>query len=408
MITEAAPDPVSQGDGLITLPRATFDLMNFRRQMILGLIAILLLCFVTYWQCIPTPLSGEDAGQVRQVLQAWHGDWHWVANGVNQRIEPEVFGYRPLFFMALFLECRAFGMHPDGYRVVNILLLFSACAFISLIVFEFTGRFGNRLGACPAIWAGLLYAVYPLHSGFIIGVNGTQLLLCSLFELAAILCLMRFQLLRERPYYLWSLACSILALLSSEAAWTIPYVITAWLLLSPNSGPTLPGSIKESAIANVRLLAPFWAILIVYCLCRPVWTISIVNEVGLLNVFIGPLVPSTSISHLFTGVGSWFPSNVLIKPDLGVGCFLLVLRLITLQASFRLVAFIAIWLNTQGFALLGPLSVQLLPTAPICAGIALAALPAIDCSNKKVTVALTVVGTVALLVLLICWALATS
>jgi hypothetical protein len=49
------------------------------------------------------------------------------------------------------------------WQIIDFVVYFLSCMLTAFICLEISGRFGNRLGAAPALWSALLLAVFPLQ-----------------------------------------------------------------------------------------------------------------------------------------------------------------------------------------------------------------------------------------------------
>jgi len=396
MTSEAAPNSIPAVSTDLTPMKRTFDLLNPRRQMSLGLIAMLVLCLVTYWHILPKPISLFELGLV-QDGNLLRRDWNSAAELFSSCSPalPDAVWQGPLSVVTVKIaEVEAFGLNPYGYHLVNIFLLFISCAFLSFIVLELTGRFGNKLGAGPAIFAGLLYAVFPVHSQLIDTTRGTQTLMWSAFELCAIFCFMRFRLLRERPYLFWSVMLTTLAFLSGEGAVSLPSIVTAFLVCT---APANQFS-RTNRLPKALQVLPFWVLLAIYGIVRAKGLECGLCSLpgGFLNLLSGPggiTMPLSNLNFfnlaLPLGFGTASRTYELGYAIAGVLAARLVLRTVSLPIPLLL----GLWTLCSW-----------LPTAPICAAIVLAALPAIDRSSKQATVILSSIGCLILCLLLALWA----
>lgn len=91
--------------------------------------------------------------------------------------------------------------NPSGYLMTSLSITL-ACSFLTaLICLEWTGRYGNRLKAIPAIWSALLFNLYPPVAHLTASpAAAREYELNFLFLLMVVFALTRWDLLRERPY----------------------------------------------------------------------------------------------------------------------------------------------------------------------------------------------------------------
>jgi Flp pilus assembly protein TadD len=87
----------------------------------------------------------------------------------------EIGQHRPLTILSFLLNTRIAGLSPVAFRIFNILLH----AAVALLVFRLAVVLG--LGRILAIFAGILFAVHPLHTEAVIPATGRAELLCAFF-----------------------------------------------------------------------------------------------------------------------------------------------------------------------------------------------------------------------------------
>ncbi len=87
-------------------------------------------------------------------LEQAHLDWRSV------RVQMTV-GMLALFCLCLVNFWSIAQLSTSGNVLIAFCLYFGSCLLTALITLEITGRFGNRLGTASALWAGLLFCVFP-------------------------------------------------------------------------------------------------------------------------------------------------------------------------------------------------------------------------------------------------------
>jgi hypothetical protein len=154
---------------------------------------------------------GQDLTYIQAIADTLHGSFDQVlANPTS----------------ILLLDYLLYHTNTLGFHVSNILLTASCAIVVSLITLELTGRLGNRNGALSAVWAGLLFSVYPLHAQSVAIVSGRIELIASLFYLLSVFLFLRYRLIEEKQYLPLSLIAAALALLISAQSLSLPLVIT--------------------------------------------------------------------------------------------------------------------------------------------------------------------------------------
>ncbi|MGH9550301.1 MAG: hypothetical protein ACRD3W_13045, partial [Terriglobales bacterium] len=191
----AASPPHAVPDKL-TLEKASIDLASVQTQMVLGALALFVICLLQF----PALSSVPNIAGVNPADAANH----------------------PAVLAALKLA----GQTVWAQHLLALTILYGSAVMVSLITLELTGPTGNRLGACPAVWAGLLFASYPVHSaGIVVGAQTLGTLLATFFSLTSLFMFQRFSLLKERKYWALSVLCYLVAGLSSSGAIVLPAVI---------------------------------------------------------------------------------------------------------------------------------------------------------------------------------------
>lgn len=144
---------------------------------------------------------------------------------------------------------------------------------VGLITAEVTGRFGNRLGAAPSVWAALIYAVLTAAAQTPWSITrsaSTALFLFSIF------CYLRYRSTREQAVLQGGLGAAGLALLTSVVSTTIPLVVLAAELL-------LPYAPKATLAADNRLRG--WMAVMLYFV-----VLCFVGSVGMLAPHSVPMI----------------------------------------------------------------------------------------------------------------------
>jgi hypothetical protein len=400
----------------LPLEPARLDLQSVKVQMVLGSLLILAACLVAYFGTLKAGFLLDDFLHLDYLLRALSGDMQdFLRNFYGNWAGCDLMkAYRPITSISLFFDCLLYGTNAIGFHLTNILLLFSCCLLVSLITLEITGPGGNRLGAAPAVWAGLLFSIYPLHAESVSWITGRVDLLCTLFFLAAIFSYLRFRAMKERPY-LWSaLICFWLSLISKEMAVVLPVVIVLaevclWSPLNTKSAQ-ISG---HTALSNrISWVMPFWALLGFYMTLRVVFLGTAIggysggNMLGAWRNFLD----KATLLKLLLPANEEITFAAWLKPEL-ICCYLLVVAIVVGRLLWRkaapgpfvwLVSWLVvgilpafqiwhIWPNLVGSRLF------FLSSAPACILIALAALPAFDALRKPIARAVSIVGLCALL-----------
>lgn len=163
----------------------------------------------------------------------------------------------PLVFMALHA---AFGMRPEPFHAVNILLHAGASTLLLLTIRALLEGAGvaRARAAWPAFGAALLFAVHPVHTEAVAWISGVMDVSCTFFSLTAIYLYISADTHPRRPLRM-ALSCAslLLALFSKEPAAVVPLVLVACDVLFRRE------SLRPAASA-VRRWGPAFAVLAGY------------------------------------------------------------------------------------------------------------------------------------------------
>ncbi|MFN8554722.1 MAG: hypothetical protein U0103_24890 [Candidatus Obscuribacterales bacterium] len=406
------------------LPPNRIELGRLKVQMVLGILLILVACFVNYYPSLNVGLLLDDFNNVDYVYRAWHGDAaDFLSNFYSNWAKLDVMrSYRPFISLSFFTDYAMFGLHYAGYHMTNIVMFATCAVFVSLIALELTGMYGNRSRASVAIWAGLLFAVDPLHVESVTWIIGRVDLLCSVFYFASVFCFLRFRLVRDRTYLLAALVCFFIALGSKEMAVTLPIVQTmaCFLPIGPakNSTRTLTQKIIQS---DLKIAFLFWIELAGFWVLR--------------RTILGADIGGYGSTDLKTVLNSWRnfadrPSMAKVFLPLNEELTFSPLLIKTCWSGFGIIFAAALLRLLNSRKLLVPVSflllwavLAILPTfqiwhiypnlvgsrlfftssAPLCIAIALCAIPATDAIGRFATRMWSYVGMTALLIVFVCW-----
>jgi hypothetical protein len=360
----------------IRLEQARLEWASTKTQMAVGAVLILITCAIAWWSALSVQIPDADVAYIRPAAEAASGNFNsFLPLMLGSTESSSTLPYRPLFHISVLFDYLIWQRNSFGYHLTNLALLFGTSVFVSLITLEITGNRGNRLGAMPAIWAGLLFAVCPTHAEWIPRLVSRPELLCSLFYLCSWWSYLRFRLLREKSYLVTSLITFALAVFSNEAAVTLPIVV-AWseLLLGSKSFATTRAS------SSNRMIWVAWFILLVGALITVRFALAGPQAMFPLDQNLQLILHSSMVNHKSLIVGG----------------------LIVLMLAWRSLKRAIPW---QPFLLLIPLPLLVVPpVAPFCMLLSLAALPSVDIAKRKFIRIRTAIGTVLLFAHFVVWA----
>lgn len=133
--------------------------------------------------------------------------------------------YRPLINWTWYLDFRLWGPNPIGFHLQSLLWHAAASTLLALLVFGLTGRFG------AGVIASLLFAIHPIHPEAVTWISARGDLIVAVFALASLLLLHAYTQ-RGGVWRLWLAAgSSLLAMLSKESAFSIPFMLLAYVAI---------------------------------------------------------------------------------------------------------------------------------------------------------------------------------
>ncbi|HEY9869075.1 MAG TPA: hypothetical protein V6D08_07905 [Candidatus Obscuribacterales bacterium] len=394
----------------LTIEKAHVDLRSTKTQMLLGVLLMLAAVVAARWSLLGAGFTDSLDGDIVSMAQKS------VAG--SQSDAARLLQYSPLAGGLLIVEAFAWQDAPLPYHVVSLIVIMSCCVLVGLITMEITGLQGNRLGASAAVWAGLLFAVHPLHSQVDMAVVANVEMLGALMYLAALWAYLRYHLLRE-PLYLWtSVACFLLGLLSDLKSITLPLALlgAAFLLGSRRT------AVAREGARPFRMALPHLVLLGLFCLGAPLLGDS---RLATGAAELAEHVSSDWLASLVGPLSILFPTSSEAAPDNWIGvlgtcgyvaCFtILLIRLWKQSAPAVPIAWsifllgvtcapvALIWTNSSA----AERFFGLYPAAAfVCVLLSLSALPALDAVNRRTAAILALCGVVALCVLFAAWSMA--
>ncbi|KAF0248391.1 MAG: hypothetical protein FD167_2204, partial [bacterium] len=117
--------------------------------------------------------------------------------------------YRPTYFFTLAIEYALFGLNPTGYHLVNIFLH----AINGFLLYSLTLKYTSK--KLLALLTALIFAVHPIHTEAVSNITGLSEVLTAFLLFFAIWCYSCSKKLDF--YYLFSLVCYLLGIMSKES-----------------------------------------------------------------------------------------------------------------------------------------------------------------------------------------------
>src|SRR5206468_721385 len=137
--------------------------------------------------------------------------------------------YQPLSWVTLGLDYTLWGMNPTGYHLTSLLLHAVNAVLFYHVVVVLLRRAAVTASAGAAAVGALFFAIHPLRVESVAWASERRDVLSGLFYLATVLAYVRMAAAERtggaRRWYLVSLACFVLSLLSKAWGMTLPIVL---------------------------------------------------------------------------------------------------------------------------------------------------------------------------------------
>lgn len=225
------------------------------------------------------------------ITNTWNQLW-WHS------IDSKIVFFRPMVIFSYLIDYLLWGTNSTGYMITNI-IVHTVCSVLVYLIF--IPIFNSRR---YALYAGILFAVHPVHGETLWYAAGRTDSMYVMFWLLAFILYQRSKK-QSTPFYFISLASFFLALLTKEISFTLPIVLFIYDLYF--AGDDFKGTIKR----NYKRYAGYIVVFLIYYAIRFALTDTI-----LFNQMIYP--------YFFT------PSHPGFLLHLGVILLLYVFNLVTL------------------------------------------------------------------------------
>lgn len=255
-------EPIASSPGAASLPWTAHDTLGAGLQaFVIFLVYVRTLRFDFVLDDIPLILKNPD------VVAPWRAVPHFFIEGFFDRLSPGTPAnvYRPLFSVWLLVNQRFWGFNPAAWHFAAILLLI----LVSLGVSGMARRLfqSRRL----AVFAGLLFALHPIHvesTAWVIGANESLMAVLFVSGFAAYLRFLRGG--RHRRVWLaLSLMAFAMALLTKEEAIVLPALVAGFVWVYGRRGEGFTGFQFRSRGREALLgSALYWALAAGYLVVR--------------------------------------------------------------------------------------------------------------------------------------------
>lgn len=245
---------------------------------------VIVISLAVFVVCLPTLnsyFSGDEFAYIplfrtlslSQFLRLFHTDLSQGVLGWNPR------ELRPLYGLSYKLSYSLWGLHPLGYHLSGVLVHVINSAMVFIIAKKLAPGESWRAG-----FAGLLFAVQPVHSWTISWANGSLTeAIPSLFYISAFLCFACFRRTGLTRYLVMSIVAFAACLLSKETAVTLPIVLISFDLfrkvVGENKASTGAGQAgSRQWLRFILTYFPFAVLLLVYLGLRRLAFVSYLRE----------------------------------------------------------------------------------------------------------------------------------
>jgi len=235
------------------------------------------------------------------------------------------FNTRSLVGLSFAVNYSWWGLHPQGFRLTNLLIhCFSAFLVFLLVkttLYLYSVRkpiFSCRL-EWPALFASLLFLCHPIQTEPVNFVTQRFVLMGSFFYLAALFLFIKSRSLGERSeaifYYICSLITAVAAMFCKEFVVTLPLMITLYDFY-------FLASSREKLWKRCGRLLPFFAIVLIVPVLL---SMTSINAVGVARIAQASVVQHGDqervISHIdITRAGGSFGREKYFLTELNVVC----------------------------------------------------------------------------------------
>jgi tetratricopeptide (TPR) repeat protein len=252
--------------------------------------------------------------------------------------------YRPLFTVLFTVEYKLFGLQPQGWHLVSLLLHILCCVGVYYVLLLLAKR------KAVAALAALFFAVYSIHVESVSWISGVTDPLFGVFFLAAFYFYLRYKAENQRSSLAWSLAMFGFSTLSKETALSLVLLIFCAELIaaikeksSPTGKPAASGfgaKLMQAALGTL----PYAGVAVLYLIPRTLviggigWDNPHTYHGPFLNVLLTiPYIVCSYVLHLLWPVNLSIAYFTSIETSLTSARVLLPTLALLLAASLLLV-----------------------------------------------------------------------
>jgi len=235
---------------------------------------VLLIClfsFLAYANSLAGEFVFDDTDQIveNQNIRSWDNlgkaftthVWAFRERPEALNVPPPLPYYRPLFTVMLTVEYHLFGLWPQGWHLVGLLLHILCAAGVFYVILLMSGR--NLV----ALFASILFAVHPVHAESVSWISGLTDPLFGVFFLASFGFYQRARAADERGHpsrraFVLSLAMFVLAAFAKETALSLVVLVFGYELIETSRQKT------ARWITAAKRALPYAAVALIYLVPR--------------------------------------------------------------------------------------------------------------------------------------------
>jgi len=235
-----------------------------------ALLLISLLSVLAYANSLGGDFVFDDAEQIvdNQNIRSWENlskaftthVWEFRERPGNLDVPPPLPYYRPLFTIMLTTEFHLFGLWPQGWHLVSLLLHILCAIGVFYVILLMSGR------GLLALLSAILFAVHPVHAESVSWISGMTDPLFGGFFLGSFYFFIKshssVDALEKRRAFVWSLVLFVISAFAKETALGLILLVFAFEL----TGSEFKGLRRLTESAKPAL--PYLVVALVYLIPR--------------------------------------------------------------------------------------------------------------------------------------------
>jgi tetratricopeptide (TPR) repeat protein len=155
--------------------------------------------------------------------------WEFRERAGNLNVPPPLPYYRPIFTVMLTIEFHLFGLWPQGWHLVSLLLHILCAIGVFYVVLKMSGR------GLIAFLAAILFSVHPVHAESVSWISGMTDPLFGVFFLGSCYFFLKarssFGAREKRKAFVWSLALFAISAFAKETALSMILLVFGFELI---------------------------------------------------------------------------------------------------------------------------------------------------------------------------------